>query len=376
MKIPLHSLVFDFNPENNSGLNFLHVKNEIFGDHELFYTNSDIWDELKHKIYLKLWHGERVIINATGMQKNERDMLSSIAQELDVPIFYLLKKYPEDKDIAKGDNIAQIVVGEYSLIDKFYIPDIYSHIQKNNNGVTIIGDVHGNYESLMNAILWSNSRNNLPVFLGDIIDFGVKSLECVEEVYKLVVRNQALFIIGNHERKIFKWLNKLNNKNIKLHLSEANKQTIEQIKRLSNKEKKKWETKFRTLMNLGFTHLDINNIFCVHASYHADMKNHINNRVLPFDLEKKALFGEFVDDPKWETDVNNTSYKWISSIPKNKTVFVGHEPRNLFKPYYEKNVDGGEVYFMDTGCGKGGNLSSVDVIIQNDVFKVMNFNSW
>jgi len=55
---------------------------------------------------------------------------------------------------------------------------------------------------------------------------------------------------------------------------------------------------------------------------------------------------------------------------------VGHEPRNLFKPYHEKNKDGGEVYFMDTGCGKGGFLSTADLKLNEKKYTLVNFNSW
>ena len=388
MKIPLHSLVLHFIPDLEAEyeyddrflsyevLSYAKIAYEIFGSSSLYHTQHDVWSELKHRVYTKLWLGERVVINASQLKKSDRDGITQIAVDLGINIFYIFDQYPEDKDLSKGDGVAQIVTGNFELLRKFEHVNLSKEIKENYSGLCVIGDVHGNHEKMMNAVLWAKMRNTLPVFLGDIIDFGAKSIECVEEVYNLVIRNQAIFLMGNHERKIFKWLNKLHNKSIKLHLSEANKQTIDQIKKMSLREKKCWEAKFRTLMNLGHIHLFIDNVAFIHAAYHPDMLDYKNRRTLPFELEKRALFGEFIEDPDWTKDVNNAAYKWIDDIPKNMTVFVGHEPRNMFKPYHEINVNGGEVYFMDTGCGKGGHLTSADLRLDGGNYRLTNFNSW
>jgi len=387
MKIPLHSLILNFMSDNifannknvslRGVISYDIVKNDMFGNSEVYYGTSDIFHELKRRIQVKLWLGEQVIVNAHTLRKHEREQITNIATDLGIEIFYLFDSYSAagDKDLERGDGVGQVVFGPVTFVHKLLGPIISSYVFLNYNGISIIGDIHGHYENMRSVLLWSAMRNNLPVFLGDLLDFGPKSLECIEELYKLVIRNQAIFIIGNHERKIYKWLNKLNNKNIKIHLSEANKQTIEQIKKLSTAEKRKWEVKFRTLMNLGFTHIFSENIFVAHAAFKPEMQQYQVNRILPFELEKKALFGEFIDNPNWE-DATNAAYSWISEIPKDMTVFVGHEPRNLFKPYHEKNKDGGEVYFMDTGCGKGGFLSTADLKLNEKKYTLVNFNSW
>lgn len=390
MKIPLHSLVLNFTDENKpishkfinspperSYISYTIIKHELFGNDSGYYVSNDIMQEFKRRIQVKLWVGEQVIVNAHDLKKYEREQITAIAVELGVEIFYLFDSYENinDKDLGRGDGVAHVVSGKVNFLSRLSGSDLSSYVSNNYNGLSIVGDIHGHYENMRSVLLWSAMRNNLPVFLGDLLDFGPKSLECIEELYKLVIRNQAVFIIGNHERKIYKWLNKLNNRNIKIHLSEANKQTIEQIKKLSFNEKRKWEVKFRTLMNLGFTHLFTKNIFLAHAAYKDEMNNYQNDRVLPFELEKKALFGEFIDNPNWE-DSSNAAYSWISEIPKDLTVFVGHEPRNLFKPYYEKNDQGGEVYFIDTGCSKGGFLATADLKLENNKYVLINFNSW
>lgn len=390
MKIPLHCLVLDFTEKmllnefhktlSSNLYNIISTANiskEIFGSEEGYYIAHTVFSESKHRVFNKLWHGERVIYSdAHLLKKSERLEITNIAIELGIQVFYHFKEFPaNDKDLSKGDNVAQIIVGQAEYLEKIEPYVAHKFISKNFAGISVVGDVHGHLENMMGVLGWTKMRNNIPIFLGDLLDFGPQGLECIEEVYKLVIRNQAIFIIGNHERKIFKWLNKLKNKNIKIHLSEANKQTIEQIKKLSISEKKKWEVKFRTLFNLSYTHLYIENLFFAHASYCALMDLYVKTKVLPFKLEKKAMFGEIVNNPNWD-EGNNSSYTWVDEIPKDMTVFVGHDPRNMFKPLHVVNEQNGEVYFMDTGCGKGGFLSTADLKLENNNYILTNFNSW
>lgn len=388
MKIPLHSLVFDFTNSLSGveGYEFLSIdkiRRDLIGKDEGYYLNIDFLNELKSRINNKLWVGERVIVSSKGMKKFERDFLSHTASDLGLQIFYIVDKDYSDSEVLRGDGRAEVCnINTTTIIKKINNKNLLNVFPDEYRGITVVGDVHGQMEALMSAIYWAKKRNNLLIFLGDIIDFGVKSLDCIEEIYKLVIRNQAIFIFGNHERKIFKWLNKYTNRNIKIHLSEANKQTIEKIKSLSSQEKRKWESKYRALMNLGFTHLNIEDkLFFVHASFSNEMLCYSDKRILPSELERLALFGEIKSNPNWEDDnSHNLTYLWINSIPKGMTVFVGHEPRSNFKPYYEINKEGGSVYFIDTGCGKGGNLTTADIVLSNEgntiEYVVQNFNHW
>lgn len=388
MKVPLHSLVFDFTNsvsgiEAYEFLSIDKIKRDLIGKDSGYYINIEINNELKNRISSKLWLGERVIIQAKGMKRFEREMMSAPALEMGIQIFYVLPNDIDDNELMRGDGRAEVLsIDKVDFFKRITPKNVEDLINTNYRGITVVGDVHGQLEALMSSIEWAKKRNNMLIFLGDVIDYGVRSLDCIEEIYKLLIRNQAIFIIGNHERKIFKWLNKYNNKNIKIHLSESNKQTIELIKKMSSSEKKKWENKYRTIMNLGFTHMSISDhLFFVHASYHAGMIKYAYDRILPEDLEKLALFGEIKKDADWnDHNSSNMSYEWVKNIPSGMTVFVGHELRSSFKPHHEINSQGGQVYFIDTGSGKGGTLTTADLtLIEEDgknKFIVQNFNSW
>lgn len=75
----------------------------------------------------------------------------------------------------------------------------------NYDKVFFIGDIHGNYDSLINALYTIYQDENLPknhaiLFLGDIIDRGNKSSLCLFLVYILIITTKNIFLLrGNHE---------------------------------------------------------------------------------------------------------------------------------------------------------------------------------
>lgn len=380
-KIPLNSLVLDFRTDGFFGFHeheIVSLENEyksIIGDDEGYFIHYEVLEELRSKIKTKLWIGERVVVKAAGLRRYEKEAISRIAQELNLQVFYLISSDMAEEHILKGDGLAEVVVDDRCApVQKLTPYQLSVEIKQKYSGITVIGDVHGQLESVMSAIHWAQCRNNYIIFLGDIIDFGPKSLECVSQVYNLCVRGLATFLIGNHERKIYKWLNKINNRSIKIYLSEANKTTIDHIKNLSLGEKRKWEVKFRTLMHLGRTHLFLDNLVFVHASYNRSMDQFKTKRTLPLELEKLALFGETKEDLKEESN-HNLSYDWVEKLPSGLEVFIGHDAKSNFKPFTMK-ANNSTVYFMDTDSGKGGVLSSADLHLVNGKYIVQNFNQW
>jgi protein phosphatase len=56
------------------------------------------------------------------------------------------------------------------------------------------------------------------------------------------------------------------------------------------------------------------------------------------------------------------SYRWIDRIPAGITLYVGHDRRSTDgRPLHVSGKLGGEVWFLDTGAGKGGHLSWMDL---------------
>ncbi len=61
--------------------------------------------------------------------------------------------------------------------------------------LAVFSDIHGNYQALKAIIKRTRKRYDEIIFLGDAIDLGPDSLECV----KLIQKNNIRFILGNHD---------------------------------------------------------------------------------------------------------------------------------------------------------------------------------
>lgn len=69
-----------------------------------------------------------------------------------------------------------------------------------------MGDVHGEFELLLDILKkWDEERQQL-IFLGDLIDRGENSKACLELVWQLVREKEAICLTGNHERMFLAWL--------------------------------------------------------------------------------------------------------------------------------------------------------------------------
>ena len=56
------------------------------------------------------------------------------------------------------------------------------------------------------------------------------------------------------------------------------------------------------------------------------------------------------------------SIRWVDRIPAGLTVYCGHDQRSRDgRPYVRTGAAGGKAVFLDTGAGKGGHLSWIDL---------------
>lgn len=71
----------------------------------------------------------------------------------------------------------------------------------------IISDVHGNYEALVELVdIWRlKHKDSQLLFIGDIIDRGERSYDCLMYVLALVEQENAIYLKGNHEELFVDW---------------------------------------------------------------------------------------------------------------------------------------------------------------------------
>ena len=418
-KIPLHSLVIMIGPAGSgksrtASLKFSpyeivgseDIRYELIGDYQRMDINDIVFREVHRRVLMKLEMGERVVVDATNLRKKDRVGLAEIGSKLGVPIYYIVCNRPlavkledgahswrnnpsgiitkhdhifrnNERDIIKGDGIANVIdtrLEDFKAIEKLPGGDIKEVVeQRGFRGLMVIGDIHGMIAPLKDAYEWASQRGLFSVFLGDIVDYGPNSLECVDYVYDIVARGRGVSLIGNHERKIERWLEQVKYNDVRVSLSEGNKITTKAIEALNQEYRRKFEVRFKALMGFSRHHWIVGDTLFTHGAAEPEMFE-INSSRLNGRFETMALFGE-VDNtaPPRSDGYPNRIYKWVDRIPDGKRVMVGHDIRSTSKPLVVKGEQGGEAYFMDTGSGKGGRLTSADVLFQNDDLVVKAF---
>lgn len=390
--VPLHSLVITIGPSAHGRdilisrffpdyevISARKIIRELVGDHERPDLNAMVFAEVRRRTHVKLELGERVVIDAANLRKEDRIGLAKLGNDAGIPVFYLIcdpagsspremgKFISAEASMLTGDDgIAEVIDGRIDQPDPISKnkPNLAA-LRRRWSGVTVVGDIHGMLGGLRSVVSWAKSRNHYLIFLGDVIDYGPDTLEVSDEIHRIVMHGEGELILGNHERKIFRWIGEHTDQRI----SEGNLTTINALAKKDSAFVKKWQTRFKGLFHRANIYRQIGNMLFIHAAVDP---RYWNGSHSIRDIESMALFGEFV--PTVEGKRPDKTYSWVNKIPTDVTVMVGHDIRSMNSPLYDENEHGGVVVFMDTGSGKGGRLSSADLKFVDDGFRIENFN--
>lgn len=394
--IPLNCLIIAIGPniENNKReLKKYFSSYEILCEEQIKYNlvgkspkniDSIVNSEICRIAEVKLKLGERVIINADSLKKEKRILFANIGIQCGVPVFYLV--YPDstsskenrqkflssEKEIRRGDGVAEVISNSSNIDPVFSYSQDLSRVREKYNGITVVGDVHGMYHSLLATLDWARLRKHFVLFLGDIVDYGPGSLECADEVYRTVTRGHGELIIGNHERKIIKWIDQNEQGRHKMQLSEGNRVTINALKNIGSVRNKIWMNRFKGLVARSQFAISTESFVFTHAAVHPSWWTEEKDQK---SMENYSLFGEF--DPTPQSEKPRRTYNWVDAIPEGTTVLVGHDSRSTSVPFTHEGKQGGKAVFLDTGSGKGGILSSLDLrFTEEGKLKMENFTTY
>lgn len=172
----------------------------------------------------------------------------------------------------------------------------------------VITDIHGNIEALNEILKDIKDKNVDDIFcLGDIIDIGPNSKECINKLIECNVKS----ILGNHELYLIKGIE------IEPSMSEEEKEHYNWVK--------------KTL-----THKEINYIKELPLFYeiNVDYDGKINNKKIilcHYLIQDKNL-----DQPFEKSNLKNEVDLWIKYNDKNTLYIIGH----LHKSFDPNEVDG------------------------------------
>jgi len=212
----------------------------------------------------------------------------------------------------------------------------------------IVGDVHGDARAFAIAA----ETDNFIVQLGDLVDDGPDTPGALAIMFRLIDENRGLFLLGNHD---FKLARALRGDSVfrPPYLDRTLKELPPPLAERAQHE-----------IIRAPAWLAHGNLFFVHGGFHPGM---LRSDPPPFpkgrpdSLLARALYGQTTGrttgDGKPERLI-----AWVNAVPDGLTVYCGHDRRSTDnRPYTKHGAQGGTAIFMDTGAGKGGHLSWVDV---------------
>ena len=212
----------------------------------------------------------------------------------------------------------------------------------------VVGDVHGDAA----AFGYAAATDRFVVQLGDLTDYGPHSAEVLSLMFRLINEGRGLFLLGNHDYKLARAL-----AGQPVRPEPNLQQTLAQLDA---------PMRARTLAEIARAPawLRHGQAIFVHGGFHTDM---LNGPPPELGTERahgavaRALFGE--PTGRLQPDgYPERSLRWVDRIPPGITVYCGHDRRSLNgRPYVRHGALGGAAVFLDTGAGKGGHLSWIDL---------------
>ena len=214
----------------------------------------------------------------------------------------------------------------------------------------VVGDVHGDARGFAAAAAGAGER--FLIQLGDLTDGGPDSAEALRIMFRLIDRGRGLFLLGNHELKLAR---ALGGRSVRIDaaLAATRGELDPTLRGRAADELARapaWLRRGRTVF--------------VHGGFHTAMLDDPPPPLPQTRVEgilARALYGETTGRVQPD-GYPERSLRWVDRVPSGYTVYCGHDRRSGDgRPYVHHGAAGGTAVFLDTGAGKGGHLSWIDL---------------
>jgi len=214
--------------------------------------------------------------------------------------------------------------------------------------VRVVGDVHGDAA----AFAYAAATDRFVVQLGDLTDYGPENAEALRIMFRLIDQGRGLFLLGNNDLKLARFL---------AGHAVRNEGTLDAtLAQLDD------ALRARVVAEVGAAPawLRRDSALFVHGGFHTLMLDALSPEHgldRPHGALARALYGE--PTGRMQPDgYPERSLRWVDRIPAGLTVYCGHDRRSTDgRPYIRRGAAGGSAVFLDTGAGKGGHLSWIDL---------------
>jgi len=222
----------------------------------------------------------------------------------------------------------------------------------------VVADVHAQPDALREALDGAGDRH--VVLLGDLIDRGPDAPAVLRLVLDLVEAGQATLLRSNHDDRLHRHY---------LHgrvpVAGELARTIADLD--AQPDARSLIDRFQAVyaaaplwLRVGerwiVAHGAVDRLMLDHPSPAPDLRKRTRDR-----LKALALYGER-EGNLWHDDGRPVrTHGWVDALPAGLTAIVGHDVRSAEAPLVVAGARGGRAIFLDTGSGKDGRLSWIDL---------------
>lgn len=238
-------------------------------------------------------------------------------------------------------------------------PDLGALRDRGYAGLRVVGDVHGDAPAFRAALEGARADGRFVIQLGDLTDYGPDAPGALRLAFAMQAAGEGLFLLGNHDHKLRRALLGARVRSP----AEAVPRTLEQLRAAEDGEALARCAVERIARAPAW--LRLGPWIFVHAAYHPAMllgaAPAAAGESKPEGALARALFGQ-VTGRTGPDGYPERVLHWLDAIPPGVTVYCGHDQRSRDgRPLPLRGRSGGRAVFLDTGAGKGGHLSWLDL---------------
>jgi protein phosphatase len=226
-------------------------------------------------------------------------------------------------------------------------------------GLRVIGDVHGDAAAFGAAIAGAQPLGLHVLQLGDLTDHGPDSPGALRAACALVEEQRGSVLLGNHDHKLRR---ALAGRAVRAE-PEGLGATLAALDGATDAEA--LAARVMALLDAAPAWLHLGPWLFVHAAFHRAMLHEAPPAGAALRRADgplaRALYGQVTGRTQAD-GFPERRLDWLDDIPPGLTVYCGHDQRSRDgRPAVMEGRFGGRAVFLDTGAGKGGHLSWIDL---------------
>lgn len=216
----------------------------------------------------------------------------------------------------------------------------------------VIADVHGELDLLRSALEGADRF----VFLGDLVDRGPDSAGVLRLALDLIEAGKAQLVRSNHDDKLMRAL-----LGRRVTVSSDLQHTLAQLQEAEDGAD--LTRRFLSAFKDAPFYIAEAAYILAHGAVHPQLwqeKDAAAFETPQPSARRFALYGEVNGSLKPDGKPRRF-YDWVDLIPPGRTAIVGHDRRSGSQPLIQPGALGGRAIFIDTGAGRGGPLTFIDL---------------